>query len=834
MTFNKAPWGELPITPKLPEICQTLVNTHLLVLSAEPGAGKSTQVPLALLREPGFGQQQIILLEPRRVAVKALAEHLAMCLGEPIGKTVGYQVRNEAKHSEATRLLVVTEGILTRKIQNDPELTGVGCVIFDEFHERSVHADLGLLLCREIQQGLREDLAVLVMSATLDTAQVSDYLGGAPVITCEGRMYPVAYYYQPLLADRPLTPQVGQLIAKELNNTSGDILVFLAGQSEIRRLLQWCEDNIDTRVECLPLYGAMALNAQQRLMKPEKTNTRRVILATNIAQTSLTIPNITSVVDSGLHKIAQFDLKSGLTRLVTQKISAADATQRAGRAGRVQAGRCIRLWAQSQSLVPYTPVEIARVDPSDVLLELAAWGYPVLADAPWLEVDWLEAPPNHHLSYARDCLQRIEAISCNGQITAHGQALLSFGLDWRSAHMILRCLKDSADTAVAAVVLAALMGERDVLRQADSVDVRLRVDAVLAHCHGKFSCEGYHQGALHNVAQTVQRVCRRFALDLPEQVSDAALLQACLAGFAERLAKRVAKGYTMAMGRGVSLDNTDSVSRYEWCVVLDADAQQSQGRIFLAMPIIDTEVLSQLNTHVTIKAQYHNNVLRIVERTTFGALTVAEKSLNSPKPDIYQKALSDVLQTQGLGFLRWDEPCERWLSRVKWLGTTCPDRFPQIDEAYLLQHIDTWLLAYQPPMISIKALQQIPLMPLLNAVLDYEQQTILAKEAPDTYLTPTRQNVSIRYSHQHAPTVSVVLQWVFGELSSPKLGFGEVPLRFELLSPARRPIQTTQDLAGFWRTSYQDVAKEMRGRYPKHRWPEDPLSAEAGASIKRR
>lgn len=833
MTFNKAPRDELPITPKLSEICQTLINTHRLVLSAEPGAGKSTQVPLALLAEPGFGQQQIILLEPRRVAVKALATHLASCLGEPVGKTVGYQVRNDTKCGPKTRLLVVTEGILTRKIQSDPELKGVACVIFDEFHERSVHADLGLLLCREIQQGLREDLAVLVMSATLDTAQVSDYLGGAPVITCEGRMYPVAYHYQPLLADRPLIPQVGQLIAKELNNTSGDILVFLAGQSEIRRLLQWCEDSIDTRVECLPLYGAMALNAQQRLLQPSQSGRQRVILATNIAQTSLTIPNITSVIDMGFHKMAHFDIKSGLTRLVTERISAADATQRAGRAGRLQKGRCIRLWAPSQSLALFTPVEIERIEATDLMLELSAWGYPVLSEAPWLEVDWLDAPPAHHLAHARQALQGIGAIGRNGQLTAHGQDILNFGLDWRSAHMVLHCLDISSEMAVTAAILAALLGERDVLRQADSVDVRLRVDAVLAHCHGKFSREGYHQGALHNVAQTVQRVCRQFALDLPEQVSDATLLQACLAGFAERLAKRTAKGYTMAMGRGVSLDDTDSVSRYEWCVVLDADAQQSQGRVFLAMPIKDTEVLSQLNTDVTIKAQYHNNVLRIVERTTFGALTVAEKPLNSPKPDIYQKALSDVLQTQGLGLLRWDEPCERWLSRVKWLGTTCPDRFPQIDEAYLLQHIDTWLLAYQPPMISIKALQQIPLLPLLNAVLDYEQQMILAKEAPDTYLTPTRQNVSIRYSHQHAPTVSVVLQWVFGELSSPKLSFGEVPLRFELLSPARRPIQTTQDLAGFWRTSYQDVAKEMRGRYPKHRWPEDPLSAEAGASIKR-
>lgn len=826
--------SDLPITPKLPNICQTLVKGRRLVLSAEPGAGKSTQVPLALLAETEFSSQQIILLEPRRVAVKALAEYLAASLGETVGKTVGYQVRNEAKHSSSTRLLIVTEGILTRKIQSDPELNGVACVIFDEFHERSVHGDLGLLLCREIQQGLREDLAVLVMSATLDSEQVSRYLDDAPVITCEGRSFPIDIEYQPLAIDSAPSPQIGKKIAAELSRTSGDILVFLAGQSDIRRVQQWCEDNVAGVAEFYPLYGAMDLKAQQRLMRPTNDSARRVILATNIAQTSLTIPNITSVIDTGLHKMAQFDLKSGLTRLVTQKISAADAMQRAGRTGRVQAGRCIRLWAQSQQLVPFTPVEIARVDPTDLMLELTAWGHRVLSDAPWLDVDWLDAPPMHHLGYARDGLQRINAISRKGQITTHGQALLGFGLDWRSAHMILCSLNRSSDTAVAAVVLAALLGERDVLLHAESVDVRLRVAAVMAFCHDEPAMKKYHHGAMLNVAHTVQRLCRKLSLALPKQLADGAVLEACMIGFAERLAKRSGKGYTMAMGRGVVLDDVDGISRFTWCIVLDADAQHSHGRVFLAMPVMDEALLSSLPVHTTVQAKYSNNTLNIIERTRFGALTIQDKVIAEPNPETYQKALCDVIHTQGLGFLHWDDACERWLSRVKWLGITCPDRFPQIDEAYLLQNIDTWLLAYQTPTISIKALQQIALMPLLNAVLEYEQQSLLAKEAPERYLAPSGQQVSIRYSHQHAPTVSLPLQWVFGELASPRLGCNKVPLRFELLSPARRPIQTTQDLAGFWQSSYQDVVKDMRGRYPKHRWPDDPLSATAGASIKRR
>lgn len=826
--------SDLPITPKLPEICQTLITERRLVLSAEPGAGKSTQVPLALLEEPAFARQHIIMLEPRRVAVKALAEYLASMLGEVVGQTVGYQVRNEAKHSSNTRLFIVTEGVLTRKIQSDPELEEVGCIIFDEFHERSVHADLGLLLCREVQQGLRDDLAVLVMSATLDSEQVSQYLDNAPVITCEGRSFPIEIEYQPVASNISPFPQIGKAIATELSRTSGDILVFLAGQGDINRVQQWCEDNIFGEAEFYPLYGAMDLKAQQKLMRPIHPPVRRVILATNIAQTSLTIPNITSVIDTGLHKIAQFDLKSGLTRLMTERISVADATQRAGRAGRIQAGRCIRLWAQSQPLLPFTPVEIARVDPTDLMLELTAWGHPVLCNAPWLEVDWLDAPPNHHLAYARDGLRSIDALACNGQLTTHGRSLLDFGLDWRSAHMILRCLDISPDTAVAAVVLAALLGERDVLMGAQSVDVRLRIHAVLAYGRGEKMDGKCHHVALRNVQQTVARLSRRFSLKLPAQLSDSAIVEACITGFAERLAKRTGIGYTMAMGRGVRLDDMDGLARYDWCVVLDADVQQSHGRVFLAMPVMDDSFLVQLPVHRIVQAKYSNNALSIRERTRFGALTVNEKAIAEPEPETYQKALCDLIQTQGLSFLRWDEACERWLSRVKWLGATRPDRFPLIDETYLLHNIETWLLAYQAPTISIKALQKLELMPLLHAVLKYEQQSMLAKQAPESYLAPSGRRVLIRYSHQHAPTVSLQLQWVFGELASPLLGWGKVPLRFELLSPAQRPIQTTQDLAGFWHNTYQDVAKEMRGRYPKHRWPDDPLSETAGASIKRR
>lgn len=815
---------ELPVTPLLPEICQTLVTQKCLVLEAEPGAGKSTLVPLALLHEPALSQQQIILLEPRRVAAKALAHYLSHLLGESVGNAVGYQIRNESKVSKATRLLIVTEGILTRKIQSDPELTGVGAVIFDEFHERSIHADIGLLLTKEVQGALRDDLAVLVMSATIDTQSISKYLNNAPVVHCPGRAYPVDIAYQPITKEQ-ISVSIGRVIVSALQRCQGDILVFLPGQSDILRVLEWCQANLEHNIQSVALYGALPVSEQQAIIRGESTQ-RRVILSTNIAETSITLPKIECVIDSGLEKLSVFDAKSGLTKLTTAMISQASAEQRAGRAGRVKAGMCIRLWPESQTLSPFTPTEIERSELSDTVLTLAAWGETEPSSA-----DWLTAPPKAHLQQAVTLNQRLGCIDSQGKITRHGQAVSAFGIGVREAHMILS-YPESPEYQYAAVLVAVLLGERDVLVRADSVDMRLRIAILDDAVKGRRATANVRNKLLQQAVQQVRKLLHVCTATVETQLTETALTEVVVHGFAERVAKQSGAGYTMAMGRGVVLSEEDPMHRHQWIVVLDCDAQQQGGRIYLALPIAFSDV-SSLDLTTMVCPRYANEKLSIISQQMWGGLVVSERSLTTPDAEQYQDALSILVQQQGLHWLQWNTECERWLARVMWLSQW-DALLPLINETSLLAEIDNWLLAYLPKDITIKVLRKTQLMQYLQSLLTYEQQQYLDKQAPIHYQSPTGKLFPIRYDKTHAPTVALPLQAVLGEADSPKLGNGQVALRFELLSPAGRPIQTTQDLAGFWRSSYVDVAKEMRGRYPKHRWPEAPWEAEAGHSLKRR
>jgi ATP-dependent helicase HrpB len=806
---------ELPITPRLDEIATTLDLHKRLVLVAQPGAGKSTQVPLALLTRPEYAQQTIVMLEPRRVAAKALASYLATSLGEQVGQTVGYQIRNEKRVSQNTRLLIVTEGILTRKIQHDPELSGIGCVIFDEFHERSLSADLGLLLAKEIQSGLREDLALLVMSATMDTVRISDYLEHAPIIECEGRSFPVAIEHLPTPSHVPEAVWVGQCIAKALAQCERDILVFLSGQSEILRVCEWCERELGELAQWLPLYGAQSMQLQQRILAPaaaaENTGKRRVILATNIAETSLTIPNIQCVIDTGLVKTSQFDVRSGLTRLVTGMISQASATQRAGRAGRQAAGLCWRLWPAKQALMPFSELEIARSDITDMILELTAWGY-----TDGQAIPWLDAPPAAHLQYAQQQHQQFATIDPQGKITSHGQAVLAYGIETAHAHLLIAAAKCSAEVLSAGIIIVSLLGERDILPSPDSVDIRLRIDMVLTALQGHKPARSHH-AALRSVLQQVRQIARNMDVNIPTHLADEAIVEACLLGFATRIAKQTQAGYTMAMGKGVYLPPEDPLAKVRWQVILDCDAQQQRGRIYLSMPLPTAGWQDALPVNQKLVTDYQHGKLQVKQQTRFGTLILSEQVVTEPDPIQYQAALVSLVQAQGLAFLRWDDACAQWLARVTWLGSH-DDAFPVLNETQLLADIETWLFAYQEHTISVKALQHIPLLPLLQATLDYEAQQLLNKYAPTHYVAQSGKRFIITYSQQHAPTVSLPLQAVMGEVSSPILANGRVPLRFELLSPARRPIQTTQDLAGFWQSSYLEVAKEMRGRYPKHNW----------------
>jgi len=842
VSISKLIPSNLPITEHLPELISALDQHQRCVLSAEPGAGKSTVVPLALLADPMFTDQQIILLEPRRVAVKALAGYLAELLGEKVGTTIGYQIRHEQRVSAQTRLLIVTEGILTQRLQHDPELTGVGCVIFDEFHERSVPADMGLLLSYEVQQSLRESLCLLVMSASMNTEHVAQYLGAAPVIAAKGRTFPVTTTYRPVLEqhqrvghlskivqyERALPQHIGKLLLETLQEPDhkGDILVFLPGQGAINRCLKWARENLP-ETPVFALYGGLALDKQSAILK-RKAAIPAVIFATNIAETSLTIPYVTVVIDSGLEKRSEFDVKSGLTKLSTYYISEASAIQRQGRAGRVQAGHCFRLWAENKVLSAYAPLPIATSDLASVVLECVAWGMHDVSSIPWLD-----APPSAHIAQAQNTLSELGLLDKKG-LTSLGKQAESMGIEPRFATMLLQA-KTAADKT-AALALCALLSDKDILLNDRSVDITIRVGLLIRAIKDELAfTSNFNRSALANVMTLFKALSRRLSFPLSSVIlpSDETLFKMALLGFPDRLAKANGQNYTLANGRGVVLHENDTLSGMPWCVVLDCDGQNQGGAIYSA--VAGSISLVQANISVEEKRAYQldktTKKIKATLQRRYRHLLIDESPLvNWTETEIADVVVS-LLQHHGLAVLNFDEKCQKWCARVCWLHQYCPEELPLLDETFLTQHVKDWLLPYLPGK-SLAQVRKMPLLPLLEAILDYTQQQFLAKQAPQKYVAPDGKNFVIRYVKDEPPTVALQLQSVFGELASPLLAQGQVPLRFELLSPAQRPIQVTADLAGFWESSYFAVAKEMRGRYPKHRWPKEPLLEKAGRSIK--
>ena len=875
----------LPIHGILSTLHEILTVDDCVVLAAQPGAGKSTQVPLSLLSS-SWVTGKILILEPRRVAVKSIAHYLAYQLGESVGHTVGYQIRHERNVSQQTRIEVITEGILTRRLQSDPELADVSVVIFDEFHERAVHADLALLLCREVQEGLRDDLRVLVMSATMDTLSVSDYLGGARVIDCPGRSFPVEISYHPpklskhqsmnRLSNRDIASMVSDALEHALVQLSdhGDVLVFLPSQGAIHAAMNQCETLLkgQSHITCHALYGAMSLSAQEQIIRPSSVlhspasssyatasesvssnPPRRIIFATNIAETSVTIPNVTMVIDTGLEKSALFDVKSGLTKLVTQRIAKSSADQRAGRAGRVQAGHCIRLWSETQQyqLADFAPLAINNTDLSAFTLELSAWG---IHDP--LTANWLDTPPTAHIEHALQLNTSLALIQSQGQLSTKGQQLLDMGIEPRLGAMLLSA--DSTVEQALACVLAALLTERDIandpafVQQHFGVDVLARLSAVI---HTLITSRS-SKGSLHHIQQLALRWfgqitgniqtthSRQAFYDALGQISDVATMSArlCAVAFVDRIAKRRAAdpdlsqkiSYTMANGRGVSLMPNEPLASSLWLVIVDCDGQNNDGRVFLALAVNEAVImqLDSVNTENVYEYSAANNKITGRRQTRIGQLVINETPLSTIPDDVLIPCFMQVVAEQGLRFLQWDKRCEQWCLRVQWLAEYCPDELPLIDEAYLLRHLNDWLLPYCHGIKTIRQLQQLALMPLLEAILTYEQQQFLAKHAPVKYTAPSGLSCHITYSKHQAPSVHIVLQEMFGQLTSPLLANGQVPLCFTLLPPARRDLQTTSDLAHFWTHSYFDVRKDMKGRYPKHRWPEKPLEELPGRSIK--
>ena len=877
----------LPIDKYLAEIEQTLHQQNNLVLQAEPGAGKSTKVPLGLLNAAFLAGRKIIMLEPRRVAVKSIAHYLAKQLGEEVGQRVGYQIRNEQKTSINTVLEIITEGILTKRIQHDPELKNVALIIFDEFHERSLHADLGLMLALEVQQAYRDDLKLLVMSATINTEFIANYLADAAIIKCAGRTFPVTVEYMArskvagannhLVSD--VFKAIDVILAGDESNESGDILVFLPGQADIKRCLVYAQEYHQTQHQgyrYLPLYGSLPLVQQELVLKKNTSEQRRIIFATNIAETSLTIVGITAVIDSGLEKTLAFDVKSGLSRLQTSYISKASAHQRTGRAGRIQAGKCIRLWspAKQQELTEFQPEEITITDLSALVLELAAWGIHQFDD-----VNWLTPPPKQHFDVACQLDQELGLLDGTNKLTAHGQAALKVGVEPRLAGMLVKS-KSTTEQQVSCL-LAALLTERDILVNASSSNMVDRVlilndfisknssltkktdnNTVSDNHHNHFT---QHLSTNKNTLQQVAKLARSFAkllnisfsrelssLNNLSQVVALLLLQA----YPDRLAKLRSNSinnktninnnkntnnthdnrYVLANGRGVRLTEFDAMQGEAWLVVCDCDGQNKDGVIYTCASITLNEIKSGIadhlrkNVHYALDAKKEKIIAR--QQYLYQNLVLEEQVISNTSQDDFIKCVADIVRAEGLCFLNWTEKCQTWLARAKWLGQMTDD-FPLVTEELLLAKLEQWLIPYLTPIKSIKQLKQLNIYDLLIANISWQQNQLLAQQAPVDYVAPSGKSVLIRYNEAQGPTVAIVLQEMFGQLTSPTLANGKVLLRFELLSPARRPIQTTSDLANFWRTSYFDVAKDMKGQYPKHRWPEKPLEEKPGRSIKR-
>lgn len=840
----------LPITQFIPQIVECLSDNNNLVLQAEPGAGKSTALPLSLINAEWLGDKKIVMLEPRRVAAKSIAYYLAKQLGEKVGGKIGYQVKNDRKISADTRLEIVTEGILTRRLQGDPELSDVGLIIFDEMHERSIHADLALMLSLEVQQTIREDLKLLVMSATIDTDKISAYMDNSTVIKCPGRAYPVSVEYIQRdnvgTSSRILSSKVMNALRLVLSpDKQGDTLVFLPGQADIKKCLADAVTEFadQSHLVFLPLYGGLSINQQEQALVVDPSGKRRIIFTTNIAETSLTIEGVTCVIDSGLEKVLIYDPGSGLTRLDTTYISKASAEQRKGRAGRIREGTCLRLWteARQHSLADYQGEEILSADLASLVLELFQWG---LSD--YNEINWLTPPPIAHFESAKSLLLSIGLLNAEGKITSLGIKASKLGLHPRLAAMLLQT--ESALEKAIACELCALLSETDIFYSRRGADIIERLIAIQDYKANKpLAMQSWPlKGAVVEQILTASRSLRN-TVKAPSEKRSFSLVEIqkyiarlLLTAYPDRLAKRRSNNcgrYQMANGKGAFLLDEDSLFGAEWLVISDCNAHKKEGHIFSACSLSLEDIHENIGHLLVDECIYklddkkENIVGRRLSR--YRAITLNAKPLASIPPEAFHRCLKSLLHSEGLKLLNWTDKCEFWLARAVWLGGVL-ESFPELSPRLLVETIDEWLLPYISDVKSLGQLKKVSVYELMTSVLTWEQQQLLEQQAPLFYVTPSDKKIPIIYDKNQGPTVSVRLQEMFGEIESPKIGGNRVPLRFELLSPAQRPIQTTSDLANFWNTSYFEVAKDMRGRYPRHRWPEQPLLEKPGHSIKHR
>lgn len=826
----------LPIEPALPAIRAALQECTALVLQAPPGAGKTTRVPLALLDEPWLAGQTILVLEPRRLAARTAAMRMAGLLGEPVGQTVGYRVRFDHQISRQTRIEVVTEGILTRRLQHDPALEGVGLVLFDEFHERSLPADLALALYLDSQRSLRTDLRLLVMSATLDGAAVARLLGDAPIVSSEGRAWPVACHYLPCDVHRFDLTVVVQTIMSALARHDGDVLVFLPGGGEIRQTLRRLEiAAASLELVLVALYGDLPGEAQQRAIQPDRSGRRKVVLATAIAETSLTIEGVTVVVDAGWSRVPRFDPRSGLTRLETVRVSADAAEQRAGRAGRLGPGTCYRLWSEAahSRLRPRRVPEILEVDLAALALELANWGVNEPAT-----LAWLDPPPPGALAQARALLTDLEALDEQGRITPAGRTLAELPTHPRLAHLLRRGVELGQGSLAADI--AALLEERDLLRgdHSSGSDLSARLAALAAFRHEGRS-EAQRWAADPVTCARVEQIARRWRELLkitttPEPSPDPTMVGLLLAlAYPDRIARRregSADRYQLANGRGVRLAVDDPLNGNDWLVAAQLDAGLSEGRIWLAAPAALADLENHLAARISAVGEvaWDERQAAVIARRErrLGALVLSSETLPDADPALLRQAMRVGVRQMGLDRLPWTRDLRDWQARVLALRHWFPDEgWPEVADDWLTEHLAEWLEPWLAGITRREHLLRLDLAAALQSVLDGRLRPRLNELAP-TYLTvPSGSRIRLRYTPGEAPVLAVKLQEVFGLTDTPRIAGGRVAVILHLLSPAQRPIQVTQDLRSFWERTYAEVRKELKGRYPKHPWPDDPWNA---------
>jgi ATP-dependent helicase HrpB len=852
----------LPVAQVIPDLKLALHSNSRLVLQAPPGAGKTTLLPLALLEEPWLQNRLIIMLEPRRLAARNAATRMAFLLGEPVGQTIGYRIRAEHCVSARTRILVVTEGILTRMLQTDPALADTALVIFDEFHERNLHADLSLAFCLQSQQLLRPELRILVMSATLDTERVAQMLNEAPVITSEGRSYPVANIY---LVDNAAAPNPARIadsvmrqLEKSLDTESGNVLVFLPGVREIIQLEGKLRDRAGASQDKLiiaPLYGDLSREQQDKAIQPCAAGVRKIVLATNIAETSLTIEGVSIVIDSGLQREARFNPGAGMDRIDTVSIAQDSADQRSGRAGRLQPGTCYRLWSETQHrrLARHATAEILRSDLAPMMLELAHWGVREVS-----ELRWLDTPNAGAVAQARELLRELGAIDAQHAITAHGKQLLDAGAHPRLAHMMI--CGAQAGHAFDACLLAALLSERDIFQRETvrCADIATRLTEMR---NFKMSASQQPNAGvnhaqcrvvMHTAEDFFRRVKRYSTSGNPASIADHDLPGVLLAyAYPDRIARSRHTAdlrYLMSNGKGAILDQGEALAAAEYIVIADLDAQQRESRVYraaeISLPQLETRCaeLIRINTRVSWNAQTQR--VDAVTQTRLGAIVLQERSADNIEAGALHAALLEGIRLAGIDCLPWDKQARSLQQRAEFLrkqqhgelsdAQLATLELHDLSDASLLRELEHWLLPHLDTHNSLKKLQSLNLHAILQGMLSWSQQQTLDSLAPTHITVPSGSRIAIDYSDPQSPVLAVRLQELFGLEQTPAVINGHCKLLLHLLSPAYKPMQVTQDLASFWRSAYFEVRKELRGRYKKHYWPENPLQAQATSRAKRR